>query len=81
MTMGSYNHLPESLTNHYIIARHGFSLANDANLICSNPEIAIPAVGGPLGTGYGLHDRGKEQVREVRHIEFMMKELLLLLLR
>ncbi|KAF7723768.1 hypothetical protein EC973_001681 [Apophysomyces ossiformis] len=59
-----YNHLPNPLKNRYIIARHGFSLANNAKLICSNPEIAIPEEGGPQGTGWGLHDRGKEQVKE-----------------
>ncbi|KAI9318961.1 histidine phosphatase superfamily [Dichotomocladium elegans] len=60
----SYNHLPEKLKNHYFIARHGFSLANNAKLICSNPDIAIPSVGGPLNTGWGLHERGKCQVKE-----------------
>ncbi|KAI8149959.1 putative 2,3-bisphosphoglycerate-dependent phosphoglycerate mutase [Fennellomyces sp. T-0311] len=58
----AYNHLPTPLRNHYIIARHGFSLANNAKLICSNPSIAIPETGGPLNTGYGLHERGREQV-------------------
>ncbi|KAI8973539.1 hypothetical protein BDF20DRAFT_823470 [Mycotypha africana] len=61
----TYNHLPKTLKNRYIIQRHGFSLANNDKLICSNPEIAIPPTGGPLGTGYGLHDKGKTQVREV----------------
>ncbi|OAD76018.1 hypothetical protein PHYBLDRAFT_180483 [Phycomyces blakesleeanus NRRL 1555(-)] len=60
----AYNHLPSQLKNHYILARHGFSLANNAHLICSNPDIAIPETGGPLGTGYGLHESGKIQVRE-----------------
>lgn len=60
-----YNHLPSQLKNRYVIARHGFSLANNDKLICSNPEIAIPATGGPLGTGYGLHEKGKTQVKEV----------------
>lgn len=66
MTQHSYNHLPENLKNHYFIARHGFSLANNAKLICSNPEIAIPEIGGPLNTGWGLHERGKEQVKKVQ---------------
>lgn len=65
MSQPSYNHLPKELKNHYIIQRHGFSLANNAKLICSNPDIAIPPTGGPLGTGYGLHERGKLQVKEV----------------
>ncbi|KAI8097720.1 histidine phosphatase superfamily [Halteromyces radiatus] len=60
----TYNHLPRQLKNHYILARHGFSLANNDNLICSNPDIAIPSTGGPLGTGYGLHEKGKVQVKE-----------------
>ncbi|KAI9486692.1 MAG: histidine phosphatase superfamily [Benjaminiella poitrasii] len=64
MTKPSYNHLPQQLKNHYIIQRHGFSLANNAGLICSNPDIAIPPKGGPLNTGYGLHDKGKVQVKE-----------------
>ncbi|KAG1310161.1 hypothetical protein G6F64_004760 [Rhizopus arrhizus] len=59
-----YNHLPKQLKNHYIIQRHGFSLANNDKLICSNPDIAIPPTGGPLGTGYGLHEKGKVQVKE-----------------
>ncbi|KAI9491509.1 hypothetical protein BDB00DRAFT_732967, partial [Zychaea mexicana] len=59
-----YNHLPKQLKNHYIIARHGFSLANNAKLICSNPDIAIPTNVGPLGTGWGLHERGREQVKQ-----------------
>lgn len=59
-----YNHLPSNLKNRYIIARHGFSLANNAKLICSNPDIAIPEEGGPLGTGYGLHEKGKVQVKQ-----------------
>ena len=63
--MQSYNHLPSQLKNHYFIGRHGFSLANNAGLICSNPDIAIPTTGGPLGTGWGLHERGKEQVKQV----------------
>lgn len=61
----TYNHLPQQLKNHYILARHGFSLANNENLICSHPDIAIPATGGPLGTGYGLHSKGELQVKEV----------------
>lgn len=61
----SYNHLPTTLKNRYIIQRHGFSLANNAGLICSNPDIAIPPTGGPLNTGYGLHEKGKAQVKEV----------------
>ncbi|CAO3688510.1 unnamed protein product [Rhizopus microsporus] len=64
MTRPLYNHLPEQLKNRYIIQRHGFSLANNEKLICSNPDIAIPPTGGPLNTGYGLHDKGKEQVKE-----------------
>ncbi|CEG67354.1 hypothetical protein RMATCC62417_03798 [Rhizopus microsporus] len=64
MTRPSYNHLPEQLKNRYIIQRHGFSLANNEKLICSNPDIAIPPTGGPLNTGYGLHDKGKKQVKE-----------------
>lgn len=63
--MQSYNHLPSQLKNHYFIGRHGFSLANNAGLICSNPDIAIPTTGGPHGQGWGLHERGKEQVKEV----------------
>ncbi|KAI8338589.1 hypothetical protein BC941DRAFT_351341 [Chlamydoabsidia padenii] len=59
------NHLPLQLKNRYVIARHGFSLANNSKLICSNPDIAIPATGGPLGTGFGLHEKGKSQVKEV----------------
>ncbi|CAO3684997.1 unnamed protein product [Rhizopus stolonifer] len=62
--MSTYNHLPKQLRNQYIIQRHGFSLANNAKLICSNPEIAIPPTGGPLNTGYGLHEKGKVQVKE-----------------
>jgi hypothetical protein len=66
MSEATYNHLPKQLKNHYILQRHGFSLANNANLICSNPDIAIPPTGGPLGTGYGLHEKGKAQVKGVR---------------
>ena len=62
MTATEYNHLPKQLKNHYILARHGFSLANNDKLICSNPDIAIPEVGGPRNTGYGLHEIGIEQV-------------------
>ncbi|CDS07497.1 hypothetical protein LRAMOSA01446 [Lichtheimia ramosa] len=62
--MQSYNHLPSQLKNHYFIGRHGFSLANNAGLICSNPDIAIPTTGGPLNEGWGLHERGKEQVKQ-----------------
>ena len=65
MAQPTYNHLPQVLKNHYIIQRHGYSLANDNKLICSNPDIAIPAIGGPLNTGYGLHEKGKVQVKEV----------------
>ncbi|KAG1081991.1 hypothetical protein G6F42_022730 [Rhizopus arrhizus] len=65
MSQPAYNHLPKQLKNHYIIQRHGFSLANNDKLICSNPEIAIPPTGGPLNTGYGLHEKGKAQVKEV----------------
>ncbi|ORX48811.1 hypothetical protein DM01DRAFT_1113312 [Hesseltinella vesiculosa] len=43
---------------------YGFSLANDAGIICSDPKIAIPGEGGPLGNGYGLHDKGKKKVKE-----------------
>ncbi|OBZ87032.1 2,3-bisphosphoglycerate-dependent phosphoglycerate mutase [Choanephora cucurbitarum] len=64
MPQPAYNHLPGKLKNHYIIQRHGFSLANNAGLICSNPDIAIPPTGGPLNTGYGLHEKGKAQVKE-----------------
>ncbi|CAO0792405.1 unnamed protein product [Mucor circinelloides] len=64
MSQPAYNHLPKQLKNHYIIQRHGFSLANNDKLICSNPEIAIPPTGGPLNTGYGLHEKGKAQVKE-----------------
>ncbi|GAN01492.1 phosphoglycerate mutase [Mucor ambiguus] len=64
MAQSAYNHLPKQLKNHYIIQRHGFSLANNDKLICSNPDIAIPATGGPLNTGYGLHETGKAQVKE-----------------
>ncbi|KAI8388646.1 histidine phosphatase superfamily [Radiomyces spectabilis] len=63
MSRPTYNHLPTNLKNRYVIARHGFSLANNAGLICSDPAIAIPEAEGPLGTGWGLHDRGKEQVK------------------
>lgn len=62
----AYNHLPTTLKNQYVIQRHGFSLANNDKLICSNPDIAIPATGGPLNTGYGLHEKGKLQVKEVK---------------
>lgn len=65
MSQPLYNHLPQTLKNHYIIQRHGYSLANDEKLICSNPAIAIPPLGGPLNTGYGLHEKGKIQVKEV----------------
>jgi hypothetical protein len=61
----TYNHLPRQLKNHYILARHGYSLANHDHLICSHPDIAIPPTGGPLGTGYGLHEKGKQQVKDV----------------
>ncbi|KAI9254401.1 histidine phosphatase superfamily [Helicostylum pulchrum] len=64
MSQPLYNHLPQTLKNHYIIQRHGYSLANDEKLICSNPAIAIPPLGGPLNTGYGLHEKGKIQVKE-----------------
>ncbi|KAI7861670.1 histidine phosphatase superfamily [Spinellus fusiger] len=62
--MSSSFSLPAQLKNHYILARHGYSLANDAHLICSNPDIAIPETGGPLNTGYGLHERGRHQVKQ-----------------
>ncbi|KAI9261087.1 histidine phosphatase superfamily [Sporodiniella umbellata] len=62
--MDSYNHLPKKLKNKYIVQRHGFSLANFKKIICSNPDIAIPATGGPLGDGYGLHLRGEQQVEQ-----------------
>ncbi|KAI8072375.1 histidine phosphatase superfamily [Gongronella butleri] len=67
------NYLPANLKNKYILARHGYSLANDAGIICSNPEIAIPATGGPLGDGYGLHAKGKLQVKEsaTRLVEYL----------
>jgi hypothetical protein len=68
MTQLTYNHLPTTLKNRYIIQRHGFSLANNDQLICSNPDIAIPPHGGPLNTGYGLHEKGKIQVKEVTNI-------------
>ncbi|KAG2232395.1 hypothetical protein INT48_007299 [Thamnidium elegans] len=64
MSQPLYNHLPQTLKNHYIIQRHGHSLANEEKLICSNPAIAIPPSGGPLNTGYGLHEKGKIQVKE-----------------
>ncbi|KAI8980403.1 hypothetical protein BDB01DRAFT_724864 [Pilobolus umbonatus] len=63
-----YNHLSKNLRNHYILQRHGFSLANNAGIICSDPAIAIPSEGGPFNTGYGLHEKGKMQVKEVRMI-------------
>jgi hypothetical protein len=67
MSQPTYNHLSKTLKNHYIIQRHGFSLANNDKLICSNPDIAIPPHGGPLNTGYGLHEKGKVQVKEVKY--------------
>lgn len=56
--------LPQPIKNRYFIMRHGYSLANDNNLIVSLPENGIPTSGGPTGEGYALHERGKRQVYE-----------------
>lgn len=58
--------LPLRLRNRYFLFRHGHSLANQGGIIVSAAENGVPAMGGPLGTGWGLSDKGKEQILNVR---------------
>ncbi len=44
------------LKNRYFMMRHGQSLANEAGLIVSDPKNGVE--------GYGLSDKGKQQVQE-----------------
>ncbi|KAG0081196.1 hypothetical protein BGZ93_003439 [Podila epicladia] len=47
----------------FILFRHGHSLANQESRIVSSLEHGTKTTGGPLGTGFGLSDRGKQEVR------------------
>ncbi|KAF9918932.1 hypothetical protein BX616_004204 [Lobosporangium transversale] len=46
----------------FILFRHGHSLANQESRIVSSLENGARTSGGPLGTGFGLSDRGKQEV-------------------
>ena len=46
---------PEGLKNRYFIMRHGRSLANEQGLIVSAPRNGL--------TGYGLSEKGRQQIR------------------
>ncbi|KAF9314579.1 hypothetical protein BG003_004061 [Podila horticola] len=47
----------------FILFRHGHSLANQESRIVSSLEHGTKTTGGPLGTGFGLSDEGKQEVR------------------
>ncbi|KAF9955821.1 hypothetical protein BGZ72_003374 [Mortierella alpina] len=46
----------------FILFRHGHSLANQESRIVSSLENGTSTVGGPLGTGFGLSQKGKQDV-------------------
>ncbi|KAG0039498.1 hypothetical protein BGZ82_008009 [Podila clonocystis] len=46
----------------FILFRHGHSLANQESRIVSSLEHGTKTTGGPLGTGFGLSDKGKQEV-------------------
>ncbi|KAF8951273.1 hypothetical protein CPC16_007123 [Podila verticillata] len=46
----------------FILFRHGHSLANQESRIVSSLEHGTKKNGGPLGTGFGLSDKGKQEV-------------------
>ncbi|KAF9427005.1 hypothetical protein BGZ94_005679 [Podila epigama] len=51
----------------FILYRHGHSLANQESRIVSSLENGTALKGGPLGTGFGLSDKGKEEVLKSVH--------------
>lgn len=54
----------------FILFRHGHSLANQESRIVSSLEHGTKTNGGPLGTGFGLSDKGKQEVRLVSNLAF-----------
>ncbi|KAF9284690.1 hypothetical protein BGZ68_004485, partial [Mortierella alpina] len=49
----------------FILFRHGHSLANQESRIVSSLENGTRTTGGPLGTGFGLSQKGKLEVAKV----------------
>lgn len=54
----------------FILFRHGHSLANQESRIVSSIEHGTKMTGGPLGTGFGLSDIGKQEVCLVSNLAF-----------
>ncbi|GJJ71108.1 hypothetical protein EMPS_03458 [Entomortierella parvispora] len=52
------------MTLEFVLFRHGHSLANLESRVVSSLEHGTKKTGGPFGTGFGLSDRGRGEVKE-----------------